>query len=95
MTRTQLQTMTSIASHHTTISKIVPMLDNPPNIQSIVQQVRLSRMKLGSVLERIEAIEPSPVALEELDIHAENVGLEIDALIDTLDKLMSSKNMNP
>jgi hypothetical protein len=86
--------MATMASPVTMSNKFVPMLDQPVDLRSVVQKVRLSRLKLGSILERLESFERGPAALKELDNYAESLGLEIDVFVDALRKLTSSANTN-
>jgi hypothetical protein len=71
------------------------MLDNPPNLKTVVQKIRLSRLKLGSLLERFESFEPGQPALEALNNHADSIDFEIDAFVEAACKLMGSTNANP
>src|SRR5262245_34426371 len=72
---------------------IRPILDvmeeRQPDISTIVQQIRLCRLKLGSVLNRLENFEPEPVALELLRDCADDVSNEVRVLVETLQRLMS------
>ena len=70
------------------ISEITKLLENTPNKHVLVQQIRLSRLKLGSVLERLEAFEPGPGAFERLNEHSESITMEIDSLIKTTREIM-------
>jgi hypothetical protein len=63
------------------IHEITKMVNNAPNKLSVFQLIRVSRIKLGSALERLENFEPSPTALDQLHEHAENIACEIDALV--------------
>jgi hypothetical protein len=69
-------------SREDSIYEIKTMINsNTPNHLSILQLIRLSRIKLGCVLDQLENFEPSPNALEQLHSHAENITCEIDALL--------------
>ena len=70
------------------LSEIAKMLENTPYRHVIAQRIRLSRLKLGSVLERLEAFEPGPGALERLNDHSESIALEIDSLLETIREIM-------
>jgi hypothetical protein len=70
------------------LSEITKMVENTPNNYILVQRFRLSRLKLGSVLERLEAFEPGPGALERLNDHSESIACEIDSLIETIREIM-------
>jgi hypothetical protein len=83
-----------MASLVTISNKLVSMRDQPVELRNVVQKVRLSRMKLGSILERLDSFEQGSAALEELDNYAESLGLEIDAFVDALRELTPSANTN-
>ena len=75
-------------SHDDSIHDIIKMANNMSDKLSVLQSVRVSRMKLGCALEQLENFEPGANALEELYDHAENVAAEIDALIRTTQQFM-------
>jgi hypothetical protein len=70
------------------LREITYMLENTPKKHVLVQRIRLSRLKLGAVLERLEAFEPGPEALERLNESSESMALEIDNLIETVREIV-------
>ncbi len=83
------QLITSIqAPSGNPVSEIAKMLENVPDKLLLIQRIRLSRLKLGSVLERFESFEPDPSALEQLNEHSDNIALEIDTLIESIRNMM-------
>jgi hypothetical protein len=70
------------------LREITHMLENTPKKHVLVQRIRLSRLKLGSVLERLDAFEPGPAGLERLNEHSESMALEIDSLIETIREIV-------
>ena len=71
------------ALREASLVEIAKMLEDTPNRHVLVQRIRLSRLKLGSVLERLEVFEPGPGALQRLNEHSESIAFEIDSLIET------------
>jgi hypothetical protein len=69
-------------------SCFAPMIEQQFDLESILQQIRLSRLKLGSVLERLENFEPGAEAMNQLQDHADGVAIEIQLFIETLRQLM-------
>ena len=63
------------------------MIENPPSLDLILQQIRLSRMKLGSVLERLESFDPNSGGIPQFHDHAECVAIEVQLMIETLRQL--------
>jgi hypothetical protein len=61
--------------------EIIKMANNAPSKLTVLQLIRLSRMKLGYALDQLENFEPAPNALEQLHDHAESIAGEIDALV--------------
>jgi hypothetical protein len=64
------------------------MVERQPDVFTIVQQIRLCRLKLGSVLNRLENFEPGPEALESLRDCSDDVTHEVRVLVETLQRLM-------
>ena len=71
------------------LNAITRMVERPTDIQSVIQQIRLSRLKLGSASDRLEHFEPDSNALALLSDHTVNVTLEIDILVETIQQLTS------
>src|SRR4051812_12570991 len=84
-----------ISTCRASLTAIANMLDNLPSGYLIMQRIRLSRVKLGSALERLESFEPGPVALGELQDHSENIAFQIDSLIQAICELMGDKRLSP
>jgi hypothetical protein len=56
--------------------------------QQLAQQIRLSRASLGSILEWLETSEIDPELATELQTYIENVGVEVDELIEALPDIL-------
>jgi hypothetical protein len=63
--------------------QMIKTIHDAPSKLSVLQSIRMSRIRLGCALEQLENFEPGPGAIEQLHDHAENVAAEIDALIRT------------
>ena len=61
-------------------SAIPAMLERTTDLKYLLQQVRISRIRLGSILDRLENIESDEATLERLRDHAECVAYEIECL---------------
>ena len=60
--------------------------------QELAQQIRLSRASLGSILEWLETAEIDPELVEELQTYIENVGAEVDELVEALPDILNRKS---
>jgi hypothetical protein len=56
--------------------------------QHLIQQIRLSRATLGSILEWLESSDVSPELLEQLHTYIDNVSAEVDELVEALPVLI-------
>ncbi len=70
------------------LGEIVTMVEPSPELQLVLRHIRLSRLKLGSVLERLEAFEPGAAAVQRLRDHADAAAYEIDSLADAVREMM-------
>jgi hypothetical protein len=70
-------------SREDSIHEIIKLVNSPPNKFSVLQSIRVARMKLGCALEQLEDFEPAPSALEQLHDHAEHIADQIDDLLRT------------
>ena len=68
-------------THDDSICEIIKMANNAPSKLSVLQLIRLSRMKLGCALDGLERFEPAPNALEQLHDHADIIAYEVDAFV--------------
>jgi hypothetical protein len=66
------------------------MIEKPHDVQTLIEHIRLTRIKLGSVLERLENFEPGQDALGELRDYAERVAIETQLLSETLRRMMGA-----
>jgi hypothetical protein len=64
------------------------MVELKKDFHSVLQQVRVLRLELGSVLDQLESFEPGPEALEKLLSQTENIAMEVDSLNDIVRQLM-------
>jgi hypothetical protein len=74
-------------SRDDSIYGIINLVNDAPNILAISRLIRVSRIKLGCALDRLENFEPAPKALGQLNEHAENILGEIDALIESIQQV--------
>lgn len=66
------------------------MIERETTLQTLVQQIRLCRMNLGAVLDRLEAFEPGPDAMNVLGDRTDRIFDEIRDLLENLQKMMGS-----
>ena len=64
------------------------MVDPKTDLITIIQQVRLCRMKLGAALNRLEDYKAGSRELEQIREHTDAISDEIQFLINTLQRLM-------
>jgi hypothetical protein len=64
------------------------MVDNKTDVETIVQQIRLCRLKLGSALNRLENHQPSHEEMELIRDHTDDISNDIRLLITTLQQMM-------
>jgi hypothetical protein len=70
------------------LDAIAEMVEHNTDLQYVVQQARLSRLKMGSILERLESLEPDLETLERLRDHTESIAYEVDCFALVLRELM-------
>lgn len=68
---------------------IVKMNEPRADLESVLRELRVSRLKLGSILEQLENFEPGPAAIEQMHTCCDSIADEIDHLGDTIRQLMS------
>ena len=73
-----------ITSPGESVHDLAKVLGKIPDKHLLMQRIRLSRLKLGSILERLDSFEPGPPELELLREHSENAAFEIDTLIQAI-----------
>lgn len=66
----------------------VQMEDRHSDLPSLLQQVRMMRLKLGCILDRLEAFEPGREAFEQLLNHTDYIAAEVDSLDETVQQFM-------
>ena len=76
-----------ITSPGESVHDLAKVLGKIPDKHLLMQRIRLSRLKLGSILERLDSFEPGPPELEQLREHSENAAFEIDTLIQAIRKM--------
>jgi hypothetical protein len=67
---------------------ILQMVEQKSDLESVLQQLRLYRLKLGSILDQLETFEPGPEALDQLRFHSDGIGTEVDSLNDIVRQLL-------
>jgi hypothetical protein len=70
------------------IGAIAHMVEHDATLQSVVEQLRLCRLKLGSVLERLESLQLNKDDLEGIRGQSECITFEIDGLVVLLRHVM-------
>jgi len=70
----------------TDVEIFAQMVDRKANVVSIVQQIRLCRLKLGSVLNRLENYQLGPDALKQVGDRMDEVSNEIRLLTETIQR---------
>jgi hypothetical protein len=60
---------------------IAHMLERETTLQTVLEQARLSRLKLGSILDRLESLPLDADDLDQLREQAETVAFEVDNLV--------------
>jgi hypothetical protein len=70
------------------VGEIAKMVEPGPDLQLVMHHIRLSRLKLGSVLDRLETFEPGPEAAQRLRDHADAIAYEIDTMVEGVRELM-------
>ena len=63
------------------LGAITAFVEREPSVTSIQDTLRLARIRLGAVIDRLEALEASHGALDELHYHADSIMLELDNLL--------------
>jgi hypothetical protein len=64
------------------------MVDHKTDLETIVQQIRLCRLKLGSALNRLESYQPTPEETELIREHTDDISNDIRLLITALQRMM-------
>ena len=64
------------------------MVDRTADVTTIVQQIRLCRLKLGSALNRLENYQPNEPEIERIREHVDDISNEIRLLITSLQRMM-------
>jgi hypothetical protein len=67
---------------------IAHMVREEATLQSVRDEVRLARLKLGSILDRLETLQPSRDDLDAVRGQAECITFEVDGLVVLLRGLM-------
>ena len=60
---------------------ITEFVERKPSVTSIQGTLRLARVRLGAVIDRLETLGSSHEALDELHYHADSITLELDNLL--------------
>jgi hypothetical protein len=63
------------------LNAITRIVEHQTNAGAIRESLRLSRLKLGETIERLETWERKTDILRQIHGHAESVAIEIDALL--------------
>jgi hypothetical protein len=63
------------------------MVNRKTDVDTIVQQIRLCRLKLGSALNRLESYEPSSEEIKRIGEHVDDISNEIQLLIASLQRM--------
>ena len=66
------------------------MVDRTTDVNAIVQQIRLCRLKLGSALNRLENYEPNDAEVERIREHLDDISNEIQLFITSLQRMMGN-----
>ena len=66
----------------------VQMAEQKSDLPSVLQQVRIARLKLGNVLDQLETFEPGREALEQLLDLSDCIAADVDSLNDIVRQLM-------
>ena len=82
-----MQTMTTSDNNLDVLTNIIA---KQYDAQMLVEDIRLTRIRLGTVLERLENFVPDQDAMDELRYHAESVATETQDLIDSLRRMMGA-----
>ncbi len=64
------------------------MVERQANSDTIIQKIRLSRLKLSSVLNRLENHELGPTKLKLVGDRTDEVSNEIRLLVETIQRMM-------
>ena len=67
---------------------ITSIISRKYDVQTLVEDIRLTRIRLGTALERLENFVPDNGALDELRYHAESVAIETRYLNESLRRMM-------
>ena len=63
------------------------MVDRAADVNTLVQQIRLCRLKLGSALNRLESHQPNDAEVERIREHVDDISNEIRLLITSLQRM--------
>jgi hypothetical protein len=66
------------------MERMVAMPDNFMDLASIEQQIRIARLKLGTVLDRLESQQLEPAISDQLLHSTAHINDEVDRLIEAL-----------
>jgi hypothetical protein len=64
------------------------MVERTTDVNTIAQQIRLCRLKLGSALNRLESYQPNDAEVERIGEHVDDISNEIRLLITSLQRMM-------
>jgi hypothetical protein len=67
---------------------ILQMVEQKNDLDSVLQQLRVFRLRLGSVLDQLETFEPGPEALGQLCCQTDTIGMEMDSLSEIVRQLL-------
>jgi hypothetical protein len=75
---------TNSTIEETSPSAILELMTGQSDRQSLLQYLRLARLKLGSAIERLETYEACPDAVPLLSEQCEYVAFQVDSILETI-----------
>jgi hypothetical protein len=73
-----------------TLDELTSIISQKYDVQTLLKDIRLTRIRLGTALERLENFVPDQDGLDELRYHAESVAIETQHLNESLRRIMGA-----
>jgi hypothetical protein len=84
------QAMQTMKTSDSTLDLLTRIISQKYDVQTLVEDIRLTRIRLGTALERLEDFVPDQDGLDELRYHAESVAIETQHLNESLRRMMGA-----